>query len=521
MLAQARVVMTLLFGLWVWLDPAQPARAGSGVAPLLAAYTLVALALLWIARRSWWFEHRLAGAAFLIDTLVFGAGLYATEAVTLDLFSVFITFFAFLILSAATRWSRKTTVAIAVGLVLCFLLAGLLLFERGLDLDWPRFLRRLAYLALLATLLVWFGPSRSVAAVARFPADSPAAERDPLRGTLDYAMCAYGASDGVLAWLDEGELQPRIVGATIPAAPPAIRDQDQTPFLFDRARRRRLTLDAGNRLLAGHGPASERTDAACISEGLAIPLRCRAGRGLLLLAGIPGLCRDDLLTACALATEIGRAIDDELTRALEREVAMSRLRSELAADLHDSVAQTLAGVQFRLEALKHQVATGQATAEDVADIGHGIAAEQRHVRTMIDRLRLGTIAPGQRDLRQDLLAITGLLATQWQVEIELDASAEPVPAAPATIYQAQQVVREAVANAMRHGHATRIEIGLAATRDGGFTLEVQDNGSGCPEPESTRPRSISERVATIGGTMTFRSVPGKTCVRISAPGAGR
>lgn len=513
MLARARVVMVALFSLWVGLDPNQPARASAWALPVLVGYALCAVVLLDIARRSWWWDHRLAGPACVIDGIMFVAGLYATDAVTHDLFSVFMTFFAFMVLGAATRWNTKATVTVAAALVAGFALVGAALHGGSLSVDWPHFLRREGYLVLLALLFIWFVRIRPWGAIPRLKPGWSEDGRDPLEAALAYGMTAYTASTGAVLWLESGCIAPRVVTAGLEPGSCGGLSGGGAPFLFDQPRRRRLTLDQGGRL---KGARPRTADSGLpVNEGLAIPLRGRTGRGELILGGIPQLCFEDLITAEAIADEIGRAIDDDAAQAIARELAMSRLRSQLAADLHDGVAQTLAGVQFRLQAVKARTVAQTATPEDIDRISEGIAAEQNHIRTMIERLRRGTIEPGERDLRQELLPLVETLAMQWGVAIALDEAGERVPLAVAQVYEVQQVVREAVANAVRHGRATQIELTLAARSPRGFMLGIRDNGAGCAA--QAQPRSIAARVSTLRGTLVFSSQAGNTRLSIVVP----
>lgn len=520
MLAAVRVAMILLFGIWSWLDPSKPTFASAWADLLFATYLITALGAFAVAHRSWWFEHWLAAGTFVVDVLMFLTGLYATSAVTLDFFSVFITFFAFLVLTAASRWSDRTSLAVTVTLILCFLLDGLLLSGQGQVVDLPKFLRRLVYLTLLASLLIWFSRSRSERSAPRFSLGTSVESYDPLQEALAYAMAAFPAACGLVAWREDGELRPRVLVSGGTSLVVEAFDRQAAPYLFERDKGRRLTLNPSRTLVASTTAAPDPLIAAFSeSEGLAIPFEGRTGHGQLLLGGITGLCSDDVFAAQAMAAEIGRAIDGESMQAMVREVAMSRLRAALAADLHDGVAQTLAGVQFRLKALGGWIAAGTATEGDVENISKGIATEQLHLRGMIDQLRRGAITPGRRDLRQELLPVAETLAEQWQVAIELSEHGEPLLLQVAAIYQIKQIVREAVANAVRHGHASRIEIDLSPDEEGGFVLNVCDNGCGCNPPGSGSPRSIAERVEALGGTMLFDSHPGGTSVGIKVPGA--
>lgn len=520
MLARARVVMVLLFALWVWLDPAQPALAAPWAIGAFASYVAMALVLLAVARSSWWFEHLSARPAFATDVVVFLVGLYATEAVTLDLFSVFITFFAFLVVASAVRWGECTTRTIAGLLVVCFLLAGLLVSARGLQLDLPKFARRVVYLSLLAALLIWFARGRPVTQAPRLVSTIGREGHDPLEEALRYAMSFYGASCGVVAWLDDGALRPGVLAAGLPSPELSALDPEAEPCLFDRARQRRLILVAERRLIARSNADDDGMLARLpVREGLSFPLASRAGRGRIVLGGISGLCSNDVEVAPAVAAEIGRAIDDEATGALAREVAMARLRTALAADLHDGVSQTLAGVQFRLKALAGRVSSGDASADEVDSIAIGVAAEQQHLRAMIEGLRRGTVAAGERELRAELRALVGPLAQQWQVAIELSEDGHPLLLPATAVYQVQQIVREGVANAVRHGQASRITIELGVREGGDRVLAIEDDGRGCPPGEAPTPRSITERAASLGATVDFRSAPGATRVVIALPGA--
>ncbi|MBV1692594.1 ATP-binding protein [Novosphingobium sp. G106] len=217
-----------------------------------------------------------------------------------------------------------------------------------------------------------------------------------------------------------------------------------------------------------------------------------------------------------MGREIASAIDDEETEALIREVAMSRLRSQIAADLHDSVVQTLAGASFRLEALKENPAAGAARSE-ITTINAAIAAEQTHVRTMIDKLRRGVVLPGERNLYQEIAALTEPLGAQWKIEISAEEPAEPIILSSALTFEIQQILREAVANAVRHGRARTVHASFATSERGTLILTIIDDGRGFPVDGKAMPRSISDRVSLLGGTMHLASSPGNTGITIVIP----
>jgi len=74
-----------------------------------------------------------------------------------------------------------------------------------------------------------------------------------------------------------------------------------------------------------------------------------------------------------------------------------------------------------------------------------------------------------------------------------------------------------VANAARHGNASRIDARLGRT-GGGLELVVQDDGSGFDEASGkTPPWSIGERVAALGGRLDVVTGSGGTRLSIFLP----
>ena len=88
-----------------------------------------------------------------------------------------------------------------------------------------------------------------------------------------------------------------------------------------------------------------------------------------------------------------------------------------------------------------------------------------------------------------------------------------------------RIAQEAVSNAVRHGHATRIEIALTALAER-LVLAVSDNGTGFdparPSGRGQGLRIMNHRAAVCGGAFSVTRGPeggaGAVCV-IENPGA--
>jgi signal transduction histidine kinase len=79
------------------------------------------------------------------------------------------------------------------------------------------------------------------------------------------------------------------------------------------------------------------------------------------------------------------------------------------------------------------------------------------------------------------------------------------------------VVAEALSNALRHAAARQLSVAISFGRD---TVEVTivDDGLGGADPTSDGLRSLADRVAAVGGTLTIVSPPGRgTSVKAQLP----
>jgi signal transduction histidine kinase len=121
-----------------------------------------------------------------------------------------------------------------------------------------------------------------------------------------------------------------------------------------------------------------------------------------------------------------------------------------------------------------------------------------------------------------LSALAGRLSDHWSVACRVEA-ADASASVPIRLHlDLQQVLREAVANAVRHGAADRIDASLAIS-GADLLLDITDNGSGFPAARRgavVEPRSLKERVERAHGTMHLVSKPGSTTISLQLPLGG-
>lgn len=111
----------------------------------------------------------------------------------------------------------------------------------------------------------------------------------------------------------------------------------------------------------------------------------------------------------ALGAEIVRVLDHAALKAATLELETGRVRESIARDLHDSVAQSLAGTRYRLSSLR-ALQDMQTLAAELDEIDANLATEQQQVRQIIEVLRSGGKFSGQSQAIAQLRRLSAVLA---------------------------------------------------------------------------------------------------------------
>lgn len=524
-IALCRTILAAVFFLALWLDPTQPARSSTAGYVILLAYLVLATVMLAVAWRDWWWDHRLAWPMHVVDIAAFLLAVYFTETAGDDFTSPFLAFFAFLMLSATIRWDWRDTVLTGVVATTLYLLVGLAMSWSAIELDLFRFGRRVTYMVVLSLILIWFGLQRRHQHVERFvePPGSADDRLPPMIEALRYAMAQSGAQAGAIAWADDQEphIELRTIGLDCPSERldpgvlPPVAPFAAAAQLF-RMQPPRILRDSDRRCIALAAPANDGLAAYCrLGEGLALPFESVTGRGEVLLAGIVGASADHVQIGRVIAREIGAGFDRQATLSLVRESALARMRDAVARDLHDTIAQSLAGVSLRLEGLRRWIRGGGDPESEIQAIKTALRAEQAQVREMIERLRTGDSMLAETRALNSMGPLLRDLSGYWGISAEIDAGSRDVAIPGWLAHELRQLLREAVANAVRHGHATKVAVTITE-EDEVLHMHIADNGTGfADQGPDHRPRSISERVAELGGALAVKSGPGGAVLRLA------
>lgn len=526
--ATSRFILSIVFFGAIWLDPSQPALYQTSAYATMAAYILVAGIYLVVTWDDWRLDWRLAGPAHVVDILMFTAMVYLTEGYT----SPFYTHFVFLILAAAIRWSWKETALTAGIVVVLFFGAGVASLEFGSgEFDLQRFMFRGAYLLVVSMMMIWFGINQRESAPIPYPFEGEVSDLGlPAGNIARFGAANWGAARALFVWrrgeepwhvvewtrggLSQSRLARPGLGALVH---PQLAGR---VFLFDIASGDVLFRfrEAGKFATIGTPIEPQLAERLGLSSGIAIPIEGGDCSGLLFVPDVRGMCIDDL----RIADHVGNEASTALVRALHlrstEEAAVTETRLALARDLHDSVAQILAGTAMQLESIRRAAAAGRAVDEEIRALQAELALEQRDLRGVISRLRTDPGVASRVGLVRSIEWLAQRLQRQWGVpcavlrcpDTRIDAKVD---------FELHQLVREAASNAVRHGSATAVEIELAVEGD---DLVVGVSGDGVGQGEDgeewvVEPRSLAERIRRMGGRLSFRRTGSRSTVEFALP----
>jgi signal transduction histidine kinase len=231
---------------------------------------------------------------------------------------------------------------------------------------------------------------------------------------------------------------------------------------------------------------------------------------------------EELEIARALATQASLAI--QLTRLARtaRQTAVLEERNRLAGEIHDTLAQSFAGISMQLELAQEEMAGKEGGslgyirhAYETAKFGLAEARRSVHsLRSSVPR-ESGFVAVLQGLVERSNLA--GRLRCDFRY------NRIPEERLPATVqHQLLRIAQEAISNAVRHAKPTVVTVTLRWDPPN-LILQVKDNGSGIPKARLEKSDgvgldSMRERAAQIDAKLEIQTAAGHgTSIIVTVP----
>ena len=193
----------------------------------------------------------------------------------------------------------------------------------------------------------------------------------------------------------------------------------------------------------------------------------------------------------------------EVARALE--AALLAQRQALAAEVHDSVAQTLSFVKMRMPLLQDAIGSGDAGAalRYCEDVRKAVGSAHTSLRQLLTEFRVPVAPQGLKHaLRSSIL----VFSQRTRVPLEFDDQAPDLSLSATQESQVFHIVQEALTNIAKHASARQAWVRL--TQAGGrLEVAIEDDGCGASHEEDLGGAHhfgldiMRERAARLGGRL--------------------
>ena len=224
-----------------------------------------------------------------------------------------------------------------------------------------------------------------------------------------------------------------------------------------------------------------------------------------------------------LAKHAAVAIENARLFAASRDLGAAEERNRLAAEIHDTLAQTLLALTFQLRTARGLITSSPDRA------AHELHDAEQRTKEALDEARRSVWNLGPASLEAGTLveALQGELSASERNglpgKLIVTGSARPLQAE--TQLAIFRVAQESLTNARKHARASLVEIILEFAPTS-VTLVVADNGSGFdPDLAKERPPtedrgygivSMSDRMQRVSGSLTIEGGPDNAGTRIVA-----
>jgi PAS domain S-box-containing protein len=202
----------------------------------------------------------------------------------------------------------------------------------------------------------------------------------------------------------------------------------------------------------------------------------------------------------------GAAINITESRRLEREIqtVSEREQRRIGQDLHDGLGQYLTGIACMVKVLGAKLA--EKNLPEAGDAQRITAMVNETIQQTRDLARgLCPVELETNGLQAALQELASRVTKLFNTKCEFDSTGVVQMYDNAAAVHLYRIAQEAINNAIKHGQASEIRLGLTSA-NGQIVLTVQDNGSGLPKNGHHKPSGMGMRVMNYRAAMIGANV---------------
>lgn len=194
-------------------------------------------------------------------------------------------------------------------------------------------------------------------------------------------------------------------------------------------------------------------------------------------------------------------------------------RERLAHEVHDTLAQSFAGIGFQLQAIQKAIPNNLPGLRQQVDLAQALVRHS-HKEAQCSVEPLGPNTLGEVELLTSLEASARKMVEGGSVIVTTSTAGIPRPIPPQTGDALLRIGQESVANAVRHADPSHLDISLTYEKNA-VRLAVKDDGIGFIKSGALLGfglQGMRKRSAAISARLEIASQPGKgTMVEVTAP----
>ncbi|MEN3754077.1 histidine kinase [Mangrovibacter sp. SLW1] len=211
-----------------------------------------------------------------------------------------------------------------------------------------------------------------------------------------------------------------------------------------------------------------------------------------------------LIESCAASITAALAVEQQ--QAQQQQFLLMQEKSDLAKNLHDSLAQSLSSMKMQVGVLQMQGNTLDNDAQTlVGQLRHELNSSWVQMRQLLSTFRLNLNEPGLKTALEDCCED---FSQRLGFTVALNWRGVSGHISEHQILHLVHIVREGLSNVVRHANATAASI-TVEENNGWVQLTLFDNGSGIPESMSDNSHYgiliMRDRAQSLNATFSLQS----------------
>jgi two-component system, NarL family, nitrate/nitrite sensor histidine kinase NarX len=221
--------------------------------------------------------------------------------------------------------------------------------------------------------------------------------------------------------------------------------------------------------------------------------------------GLPEISRRLLET---LSDQLATAIFLERQITEEQQLTLAEERAVIARELHDSLAQSLSYLKMQVSRLRRLDIDGEQEElhrNILEELSNGLNSAYRQLRELLTTFRLKLDTP---DLATALAQTADEFSERLGSDVKLEYRLPPQTLSPNEEIHTLQIVREGLANAVKHSDASEIMVQVLF-KSPQVQVRILDNGKGLPPSDQPAHHYgliiMQDRARTLGGKVSVQN----------------